>query len=118
MADYFPLITRAVANLEKNTGEARCAHYEHARKALVGRLSMTSTSFRLSGGPRHCSTYARKVLPDITPSMTHGAVIPLRRRPATKVILPMSARGMADQPLVAWAAAAQPHHFRIGSSHR
>ena len=38
MADYYPLISRAVAGLEKNTGENRRALYERARKALVDQL--------------------------------------------------------------------------------
>ena len=42
MADYYPLVARAVAGLEKNTGEGRRALYERARTALVGQLrSMT-----------------------------------------------------------------------------
>src|SRR5260370_42366444 len=38
MADYYPLIARAVAALDKNTGEARRTIYERARAALVGQL--------------------------------------------------------------------------------
>jgi hypothetical protein len=38
MADYYPLIAKAIAGLEKNTGEARRALYERARTALVGQL--------------------------------------------------------------------------------
>jgi hypothetical protein len=38
MADYQPLIAKAVSGLEKNTGEARRVLYERARKALVGQL--------------------------------------------------------------------------------
>jgi hypothetical protein len=38
MADYYPLIARAVAGLDKNTGEARRALYERARAALVAQL--------------------------------------------------------------------------------
>lgn len=38
MADYYPLIARAIAGLEKNTGEERRALYERARKALVTQL--------------------------------------------------------------------------------
>jgi hypothetical protein len=38
MADYYPLVARAVAGLEKNTGEARRALYERARTALVAQL--------------------------------------------------------------------------------
>ena len=38
MADYYPLITRAVAGLDKNSGEGRRALYERARTALVDQL--------------------------------------------------------------------------------
>lgn len=38
MADYFPLIARAVSGLDKNTGENRRALYERARTALIAQL--------------------------------------------------------------------------------
>jgi hypothetical protein len=38
MADYHPLISRAVAGLDKNTGENRRVLYERARAALVNQL--------------------------------------------------------------------------------
>ena len=38
MADYYPLIARAIAGLEKNTGEASRSLYERARTALVAQL--------------------------------------------------------------------------------
>ncbi|HEY4140283.1 MAG TPA: hypothetical protein VGM57_02655 [Pseudolabrys sp.] len=38
MADYYPLIVRAVGGLDKNTGENRRALYERARGALVNQL--------------------------------------------------------------------------------
>src|SRR4051812_49902018 len=38
MADYYPLIARAIAGLEKNTGDARRGLYERARSALVAQL--------------------------------------------------------------------------------
>jgi hypothetical protein len=38
MADYYPLIVRAVSGLDKNTGENRRALYERARTALVNQL--------------------------------------------------------------------------------
>ncbi len=38
MADYYPLIVRAVSGLEQNTGENRRVLYERARTALVNQL--------------------------------------------------------------------------------
>src|SRR6476620_1799086 len=38
MADYYPLIARAVTGLDKNSGEGRRALYERARSALVTQL--------------------------------------------------------------------------------
>ena len=38
MADYYPLIARAVGGLDKNTGEIRRVLYDRARTALVGQL--------------------------------------------------------------------------------
>ena len=38
MADYYPLISRAVNGLEKSTGENRRALYDRARGALVNQL--------------------------------------------------------------------------------
>jgi hypothetical protein len=38
MADYYPLISRAVVGLEKNSGENRRALYERARAALLAQL--------------------------------------------------------------------------------
>ena len=38
MADYQPLILRAIAGLDRNTGESRRALYERARTALVAQL--------------------------------------------------------------------------------
>src|SRR5947209_18492750 len=38
MADYYPLISRAVSALEKNNGENRRALYERARAALLAQL--------------------------------------------------------------------------------
>jgi hypothetical protein len=39
MADYYPLLARAISGLEQNTGEARRALYERARGALLQQLN-------------------------------------------------------------------------------
>src|ERR1700689_3127172 len=38
MADYYPLIAKAVVGLDKSTGEARRALYDRARQALLAQL--------------------------------------------------------------------------------
>jgi hypothetical protein len=38
MADFYPLIARSVASVERNTGAARRAVYESARAALATKL--------------------------------------------------------------------------------
>src|SRR5713101_4252533 len=38
MADYYPLIAKAVSGLDKSTGEARRALYDRARTALLAQL--------------------------------------------------------------------------------
>jgi hypothetical protein len=48
MADYYPLIARAVAGLEKNTGDARRVLYERARAALVAQLRGVSPALNES----------------------------------------------------------------------
>ena len=46
MTDYHPLIARAVAGLEKNSGDARRALYERARTALVKSLARLQVASR------------------------------------------------------------------------
>ncbi len=41
MAEYYPLLARAVASIPNSTAEARRAVYERARKALLGQLQAT-----------------------------------------------------------------------------
>src|SRR6266478_4522440 len=48
---------------------------------------MMTTSWWSSIGARHCSTYARKIVPFIGPSITNGATIPSWRSPTTRVMV-------------------------------
>src|SRR6516165_1779019 len=48
---------------------------------------MMTMSQRSSVGARHCSTYARKIVPFIGPSITKGATIPSWRNPTTRVMV-------------------------------
>src|SRR5512133_4144828 len=48
---------------------------------------MMTTSRWSSVGARHCSTYARKIVPFIGPSITNGATIPSWRSPTTSVMV-------------------------------
>ena len=38
MAEYYPLLAKAVATLPNSTGESRKVVYDRARKALIGQL--------------------------------------------------------------------------------
>src|SRR5262249_16107930 len=48
---------------------------------------MMTTSRWSSVGARHCSTYARKIVPFTGPSITNGATIPSWRSPTTRVMV-------------------------------
>ena len=48
MADYYPLIARAVGGLDKNTGDNRRALYDRARAALVAQLRSSTPSLEES----------------------------------------------------------------------
>src|ERR1700682_2236923 len=52
MADYSPLIAKAITSLDKSTGEARRALYERARGALVAQLRSVATALDESDIPR------------------------------------------------------------------
>ena len=50
MADYYPLIARAIAALDPNApGESRRALYERARTALIAQLRETPIPLRVYG---------------------------------------------------------------------
>ena len=61
MADYYPLIARAVAGLEKNTGQGRRNVYERAREALVAQLRGVTPALSESDVTRERTAHAKHV---------------------------------------------------------
>jgi len=101
MADYYPLVARAVAGLEKNTGEARRALYERARAALVAQLrasepplaeaDITRERLALEEAIRRIETETvrqARGMPAFQPSMTRGPAPTPPSRPASERGLP------------------------------
>ncbi len=86
MADYYPLITRAVAGLEKNTGEARRALYDRARTALVEQLRGVTPSLSESDITRErlaLEEAVRRVESEAIRQLRPPGSEPAERRPAT-----------------------------------
>ena len=119
MADYHPLIARAVAGLEKNTGDARRVLYERARTALVTQLrgvnpalnesDMTRERLALEEAIRKVEADAarkRRCLRAIRPPRcarpTHRAG---RRREAGMHPLPLGSRRWSWTPAISDASA-------------
>jgi hypothetical protein len=75
MADYFPLIARAVANLEPNTAEARRSLYERARAALVKQIDDKSLLERECIALDDAIRKVEATVPAARP-MTHDANLP------------------------------------------
>src|SRR5436305_2421767 len=65
--------------------------------------------------PRHCSTYARKIVPFIGPSITKGATIPSWRSPTTRVMVFQWPVGNGpDQSFAAPTTAPKSHQAGAG----
>jgi len=89
MADYQPLITRAVSGLDKNTGENRRALYERARNALVNQLRSVEPALDESDITRE-----RLALEDAIRKVEAEAV---RRTLAEPAEMPAPEKPLADQ---------------------
>src|SRR3954469_8078322 len=95
MADYHPLIARAVTGLEKNTGENRRALYERARVALVAQLrgvvpaldesEITRERLSLEEGIRKVEAEAaRQGGEAVRPPLPRRTELPRREEPARR----------------------------------
>jgi hypothetical protein len=92
MADYYPLIARAVAGLEKNTGDARRVLYERARAALVGQLRGVSPALDESDVTRERLSLEEAIRKVESEAARKPRVAPPRTDPAAKVRPPDASR--------------------------
>src|SRR6185503_5086138 len=96
MADYYPLIARAVGGLDSNTGENRRALYERARGALVNQLrgvdppldedEITRERLALEEALRRCET--RRCAISARPSPRPRAWVRAQQRRAARRVRP------------------------------
>jgi hypothetical protein len=124
MAEYYSLIVKAVAGLEKNTGEARRALYERARTALVAQLRGVTPELTESDITRErlaleeairkveaeSARKARLEQPRATPQPKSRAADPAKRDDA--------ARAPASQPRAEAAAPAAGDELRRAEDKR
>src|SRR6185295_10241732 len=97
MADYYPLISRAVAGLEKNSGETRRAVYERARAALLAQLRGVTPSLNESDVTRERLALEEAIRKVEAESARQTWVEPARPEPPHRVRAPEMPRW--DEPL-------------------
>src|SRR5262245_29935212 len=88
MADYYPLIARAVAGLEKNTGDGRRALYERARTALVAQLRSVTPALSESDVTRERLALEESIRKVEAESARQNWVEPARPEPSHKIRAP------------------------------
>src|SRR6185295_9200812 len=92
MADYYPLIARAVAGLEKNTGDVRRALYERARGALVAQLRSVTPALNESDVTRERLALEEAIRKVEAESARKNWIEPTRAEVAAKVRSPEPSR--------------------------
>ncbi|HEY7296764.1 MAG TPA: hypothetical protein VH684_02410 [Xanthobacteraceae bacterium] len=107
MADYYPLIARAVAGLEKNTGDTRRALYERARAALVAQLRSVSPALSESDVTRERLALEEAVR-KVEAESVRQARLGSRSEPKAKVKPPEMPRWDEPQPAPPRAAEEPP----------
>ena len=102
MADYYPLIARAVAGLDKNTGDARRGLYERARTALVAQLRSVDPALNESDITRERLALEEAIRKVEAESARKARVEPARAESSSKVRAPdvsrWEAAGRWDRP--------------------
>jgi hypothetical protein len=87
MADFYPLISRAVAGLERNSGENRRALYERARNALLDQLRSIKpplTEAEITRERLSLEEAIRKVEADVARRMREEAPRPAPPQPSSQ----------------------------------
>jgi hypothetical protein len=108
MADYYPLIARAIAGLEKNSGDARRALYERARAALVAQLRGVSPALNEPDVTRERLALEEAIRKVESEAAHRARVAPPRSEPTAKVRPPDASRWEEAQSWHAPAAAPEP----------
>src|SRR5215813_13257189 len=118
MADYYPLISRAVAGLEKNNGENRRALYERARAALLAQLRGVTPALNESDITRERLALEESIR-KVEAEAARQFVQPSRQPPAPKIQPrqpePRAPEPRAAEPRVA-EARAEPRERRWGDA--
>ena len=94
MADYYPLISRAVAGLEKNSGENRRALYERARAALLAQLRGVTPALNESDITRERLALEESIR-KVEAEAARQFVEPSRQQPAPAKVQPRAAEPRA-----------------------
>src|SRR5436305_9619334 len=105
MADYYPLIARAVAGLQKNTGDGRRALYERAREALVAQLRGVTPALNESDVTRERLALEEAIRKVEAESACQTWVEPAHKEPPHRVRAPEMPRW--DEPLPGATAESQ-----------
>src|SRR5262245_38486651 len=99
MADYYPLIARAVAGLEKNTGDSRRSLYERARTALVAQLRGVTPALSESDITRERLALEEAIRKVEAESARQTWVEPARAEPVQQKVRPPEMPKWEDLPL-------------------
>jgi hypothetical protein len=99
MADYYPLIARAVAGLERNTGDARRTLYERARTALVAQLRGVTPALSESDVTRERLALEEAIRKVEAESARQTLAEPAHKEPSHRVRAPEMPRWDPPSPL-------------------
>ena len=100
---------RAVGREEQECGSRLLDGGTHGRR-LVARQVVHDNDVAGRELGQDAGHVGGEASPFIGPSSTQGATMPERRRPATKVVVPMPVRHTSAQPFTAWCPAIPARH--------